>query len=762
MLTRISLFASLLALTASGQTAPTLTTDKTAITFNHIIGAAKLPAAQTINAKSTPAGVNFTIAVSGAAPHLGAWLLPTIYAGRAPQAIGLQVNPTGLAAGTYTATLTLSGTSGTTALSANVTVTLIIGTPAPSITTNPTTLAFAYTTGQPISGNPALSKNFVLSNTGSAVPATVSVTGATWLKVTPTGNITLVGLLNAITATVDPTGLSPKVYTATIKIDSKQAATPTVSVAVTLTVQAAPPITSATWPAGAIQQSPNTVVTLTGTDFFSTSTAAAAGFTSAATVTVTDGANATTETVYIPVFAASNPGLRVAMGSPLPGGIVNVALTPIPLSAAGATGTIAWFVLGTLPPGLSVASGMLSGTPTAAGTYYFTLQVQDSSTPAPKVAHLATKMTILPSAVSATPRITGPSVVLPPGTVGSAYPGGTAVAAFGGAGPLTYSATGLPPGLIMDPTTGAITGTPTTIGITGALAATIVSERAMLVTIPATMMVTPGILRVTVNTPAPGGGLSNEAHFLVYGPAPQISAVVNSASLAQGKASPGEIVTLFGLGLGPTDLTLFDPSTGTIPTSLPASAPATSVTFNGVSAPLLYTSSAQLATIVPYGITGPNVDVVVTYGALKSQPFAVSFAATNPAIFTTTTDGKGQGAILNYVATTGDYILNASNNPAAKGQTVVIYVNGVGPTTAGGVTALTPASPPVTPNGTVSVSIGGQAASVSGAVAPPGSVPGLLQINVTVPANAPTGQAVPVLINVDGTDSQAGVTMSIK
>ena len=175
------------------QTAPTLGVDKVAIAFTHTIGAAKLPAAQTVNTKSTPTGVNYALAVTGPAPAQGAWLLPSVYAGRAPQAISLQVNPTGLAAGSYTATLTITATSGSPAPVATVTVTLVVGTPAPSITTSPTALNFTYITGQPIVANAALARNFILSNNGTAVPATVSVSGATWLKVTPTGNITLVG-----------------------------------------------------------------------------------------------------------------------------------------------------------------------------------------------------------------------------------------------------------------------------------------------------------------------------------------------------------------------------------------------------------------------------------------------------------------------------------------------------------------------------------------------------------------------------------------
>jgi hypothetical protein len=49
---------------------------------------------------------------------------------------------------------------------------------------------------------------------------------------------------------------------------------------------------------------------------------------------------------------------------------------------------------------------------------------------------------------------------LPPGTLNGAYPG-TTIAPTGGTGPYTWSATGLPPGLSINPSTGAITGTPT-------------------------------------------------------------------------------------------------------------------------------------------------------------------------------------------------------------------------------------------------------------------------------------------------------------
>lgn len=52
------------------------------------------------------------------------------------------------------------------------------------------------------------------------------------------------------------------------------------------------------------------------------------------------------------------------------------------LSATGGTGTRTWGVIGALPTGLTLnpSAGVISGTPTTAGTYSFTIQVQDSGT----------------------------------------------------------------------------------------------------------------------------------------------------------------------------------------------------------------------------------------------------------------------------------------------------------------------------------------------------------------------------------------------
>lgn len=750
--------------------AQTLTTNASTLRFTATIGASSLPAPQSVSVQSAPPGGSFSVAVTGPAPHFAGWLLVSAASGRAPQTLSVQVNPTGLAAGSYTGTITLTGAAGSPPPVATIVVTLIIGTPPPTITVSPTALTFNYTTSQPVSGNANLSSTFILSNTGSATPATLSVQSAPWLKVTPTGNITLAGLFNSITVSVDPTGLAPKAYSANITIKSTGTANPTLTVPVTLNVVAASPNIFSTWPLGVIQQSAQSFVTIYGESYFANSTVSATGFTTEATITVSDGTSTATENFYIPVYPSTASTLRVAMGSPFPAGTVSTAYTAITLAAAGGTTPYTWSVVsGSLPPGLTLNGSQISGTPTAAGTYYFTLQVEDSTSPITATAYMPFKMNIMPAS-PASLRVTGPTNVLAAGTLSATYPTGNSARAVGAAGTLSWSAAGLPSGISINTLTGALTGVPGSVGLQGSLTSKQVGENAMLVTVPASYLLSPGYLRMAVSTPNPGGGTSGEAQFQIYGPRPQIGAVVDSASYAQGIISPGQIITIFGLGLGPATLTLFNPSSPApqIPSALPVTGPATSVTIGGVAAPILYTSANQVSCVVPYTVTGTAADLILTYNGLASLPVSLTVAPTSPGVYTTDASGRGQGAILNYNVTTNDYTLNGTATPALKGGIAVLYVSGIGATNASAAAPTTaaatliPSNAVVTPSGLVSVTVGGIAASVIGAISPIGSVPGLLQVNISIPSNAPTGAAVPVIVNVGGVDSQSGVTMAIK
>src|SRR5690242_17238002 len=180
------------------QTATTLTTTPAAMTFQYVLNAASLPAAQTLQVASVPVGARFTLAVTGS-PSNGAWLLLSTASGTAPVQLKVQVNPTGLSAGSYPAVITISGPGGAVK---TVAVTLVVSRPASTLLASPVSLSFSYTVGNPIPA-PGLTNPFVLSSNGTPLGATITVANAPWLTISPTGSVSLAGLFDTITVTVD-------------------------------------------------------------------------------------------------------------------------------------------------------------------------------------------------------------------------------------------------------------------------------------------------------------------------------------------------------------------------------------------------------------------------------------------------------------------------------------------------------------------------------------------------------------------------------
>ena len=235
---------------------------------------------------------------------------------------------------------------------------------------------------------------------------------------------------------------------------------------------------------------------------------------------------------------------------------------------------------------------------------------------------------------------------------------------------------------------------------------------------------------------------------------PVLNGVVNAASYRIAAVAPGEMVTLFGSGMGPASLAglSLDPS-GKVSSAVAG----TRVLFDGTPSPILYTSNSQVSVVVPYAVANRGAtQVQVEYLGVASAPMALSVAPTMPGIFTADSSGKGQGAILNQ-----DYSLNSSLNPAGIGSVAILYATGEGQTDPpgdDGRLALGPTYP--APQLPVSVTISGLAAQVLYAGAAPGEVAGFLQINVVVPAGVPTGNA-PIVVTIGGTESQPGVTLAV-
>jgi uncharacterized protein (TIGR03437 family) len=233
-----------------------------------------------------------------------------------------------------------------------------------------------------------------------------------------------------------------------------------------------------------------------------------------------------------------------------------------------------------------------------------------------------------------------------------------------------------------------------------------------------------------------------------------IGAVANAASSVAGPIAPGEVVTVYGTGIGPATLTQFSllPS-GYFPTTVGG----TSVTFNSVAAPVIYASATAVAAVVPYEIAGSaTANVTVTVNGNPSTTAIVPIANAAPGIFTLNATGSGQAAALN-----SDGTVNGASNPAKVGSTISLFVTGEGLVSPSGVTGKpAPSSPLLQPVLGVGVVIGNQAAAVSFAGSAPTLI-GLMQVNVQIPGQVAPGNAVPVVVSVGGTPSQSSATIAI-
>jgi len=165
---------------------------------------------------------------------------------------------------------------------------------------------------------------------------------------------------------------------------------------------------------------------------------------------------------------------------------------------------------------------------------------------------------------------------------------------------------------------------------------------------------------------------------------------------------------------------------------------------------------------VPYEIQGVLSPLAeVRYQGQISNAFSLTPSTTSPALFTLNGSGTGPAAALNQ-----DQSYNTPNNPAAKGTYLVLYMTGEGQTAPLGVTGkvtTVSATPPLTPQPLlpVAVFIGGQPASVTFYGEAPGLVSGVMQLNVQIPANVPSGN-LPTSVSVGGNSSQDGVTVSVQ
>jgi uncharacterized protein (TIGR03437 family) len=229
-----------------------------------------------------------------------------------------------------------------------------------------------------------------------------------------------------------------------------------------------------------------------------------------------------------------------------------------------------------------------------------------------------------------------------------------------------------------------------------------------------------------------------------------ISAVLDAATESTIPVTPGKIVVIYGSGLGPAALQVNAPSNNVFGTQLAG----TTVTFNGVAAPVIYASALQTSVIVPYEVAGASTaNVVVTSPAGTSAAFPVAIASAAPSFFSRDGSGAGQIAAVNL-----NGIVNDAANPVGVGGYISLYATGEGQTSPPGVDGALAMSAYPKPLLPVVLTVGGIPVTPVYAGAAPTEVLGLMQIVVQIPAGVQPGGYVPVQLQVGSGSTVAGAT----
>jgi uncharacterized protein (TIGR03437 family) len=234
---------------------------------------------------------------------------------------------------------------------------------------------------------------------------------------------------------------------------------------------------------------------------------------------------------------------------------------------------------------------------------------------------------------------------------------------------------------------------------------------------------------------------------------------MNSAGLKPGPVAAGSLVTLKGAGLADD----IDQATA-IP--LPQSLRTTSVSFNGIPAPLLYVSDGQINAqlpweVLPGGARSGSASVVVTRGGVASDPVNFQVEPVSPGLFALGFE-TGQAVAINPDATLAapvDSVPGLRTHPATVGSLIQLLGSGLGAVDPPGRTGQDSLDALRRTLTVPVVLIGGVEAEVRFAGLTP-QFPGVNQINVIVPNVAP-GDRIPVQIRVGGVTTTDQITMAV-
>ncbi len=235
--------------------------------------------------------------------------------------------------------------------------------------------------------------------------------------------------------------------------------------------------------------------------------------------------------------------------------------------------------------------------------------------------------------------------------------------------------------------------------------------------------------------------------------------------------APGTVVSLFGENFS-NQLSVATES------PLPTRLNGVQVTFNGVEAPLFFVAPGQINAQVPFNVNSSSAQVMVHTPAGNSNSQLVEIEKTSPAIYTYNQQGFGQAiaVLANSATLAAPKNLTNDSRPAQTGDVLTLYVNGLGavsPPIAAGKNSCEPDSicKPDYSNMVLRTVINPVSIEIGGVTVPSenihfaGLAPqfvGLYQINLTLPANIPSGDQIPIVIKQGNVLSRPDVIIAVQ
>jgi adhesin/invasin len=196
---------------------------------------------------------------------------------------------------------------------------------------------------------------------------------------------------------------------------------------------------------------------------------------------------------------------------------------------------------------------------------------------------------------------------------------------------------------------------------------------------------------------------------------------VNAASYQPGPVAPGSYITLFGQNLAQTVATASYP--------LPTTLAGTSLTIDGVPAPLYYVSPTQIDAQVPFATASGTATAILTAGGVPLPAVTFTVQPTAPGLFT-------------------------SGATASVGDVITVYGTGQGMVDTPIADGVRAPDSPVGITAPVAATLGGQPAAVSTATLVP-RLAGVFQVSIQIPNLTPGNY--PLVVTIGGVPSNTAL-----